>query len=55
MAPAKLDRSARERRCARRELVKLHLELLIAELAERGDLVADELPALGMGGVGLHV
>ena len=52
-APAQLDRRARQRARSRRELVELDVQA--AELAQRGDLVADEAAALGMGGVGEHV
>ena len=33
----------------------MELDLEPVEQAQRGDLVADEAPALGMGGVGEHV
>src|SRR5262245_43171540 len=38
---------------AGRKLVELHLEPI--EPAQRGDLIAHEAPALGVGGVGPHV
>ena len=45
---------ARRRRAIAR-LVRRLLPARLVEAAQRGDLVADEAPALGMGGVGEHV
>jgi ribonuclease PH len=53
IASVQIRHGTGERLGAGRELVQLDLE--VGELAQRGDLVADEAPALGMGGVGEHV
>ena len=51
--PVQLWHGPRQRARTGRELVQLDLQSV--ELSQRGDLVADEAPALGMGGVGEHV
>ncbi len=55
MAPALGERAGRREQCvgAGRELVELHLQAL--EAPQRAHLIAHEMPALGMAGVGEHV
>jgi hypothetical protein len=52
-APAQCDRRGRQSPGARRELVELDVH--VVQLAQGGDLIANEAPALGMGRVGEHV
>jgi ribonuclease PH len=52
-APSHVAGRPSERACPWDELVELHLEPV--ELAQRGDLVAHEAAALGVGAVGQHV
>ena len=54
VAAAQLPRAARERARTGRELVQLHVVHAV-QAAQRVDLVAHELPALGMGRGGQHV
>ncbi len=50
---AQVKGRARQGRPARRELIELDVQFVQA--AQRGDLVAHKLPALGMAGIGEHV